>query len=112
MELTFTVEKENCEFATGLITLGLLEGIKSGVIPAEAGIWSLGRPRFWTELERNQLISGSLLQVIKTSDELDVIERTGDLAKVLDSLITQVKKSLSEINYKKNSLIIDTVVKT
>ena len=63
---------QNAEFYLASLALGVLEGMKQGVISPEAGIWSLARPGFSNQVLNFTMISEDLKYVIKCFDEIDV----------------------------------------
>ena len=63
---------ENVEFYLASLALGLLEGMKQGVIHPEVGIWSLARTSFSNEILKSPIISNDLKYVIECMDEIDI----------------------------------------
>ncbi len=53
--------------------IGTLEAIRSGAMPVEAGIWSLGVPELLEPLAERRLVSAEILDVLGTADELAAI---------------------------------------
>ncbi|MGR0306678.1 hypothetical protein [Acinetobacter beijerinckii] len=63
---------KNAEFYLASLALGILEGIKQGVVSPEVGIWSLSRSSFSSEVLKSTIISDGLKYVIGCFDEIDV----------------------------------------
>jgi hypothetical protein len=59
------------------LALGTLTSIRARVLDPEVGIWTLGRPCFWTRLEEDRLVPPEVLRVLKSTDEIDAF---GELA--------------------------------
>lgn len=66
----------DCEAFVLCAALGTLEAIQRGSWPAEAGIWTLGRPNFWGPLEGTG-VPEEVLAVFRGADELDSLEELG-----------------------------------
>ena len=92
----------NGEFYISSLTIGILEGMKSGTVPFEEGIWSLGRPVFWNNLDNTNSLSNELLNCIKTFDEINAINSASShesALKVIEELLTKLR------DCQKNSLL-------
>ncbi len=90
------------EFYISSLAIGILEGMKSGTVPFEEGIWSLGRPTFWSSFDKANLLSDHLLSCIKTFDEIDAMKSITSqesalrlVEELLTNLRTCQKNSLS-----------------
>ncbi|RZG86912.1 hypothetical protein [Acinetobacter venetianus] len=64
---------KNAEFYIASLALGVLEGMRQGILSPEAGIWSLARSSFSKELLKSIIISDDLKYVIVCFDEIDVL---------------------------------------
>ncbi len=75
---TFRLEfEENAsELYVASLARGILEGIKSGALKSETGIWSLGRPLFKRALAAWP-ISPELRNVLEGFDELSALSELG-----------------------------------
>ncbi|MCU9948073.1 hypothetical protein [Pseudomonas sp. PDM13] len=96
--LKLEFEENAAEFYIASLARGILEGIKSGALTAETGIWSLGRPVF-----RNTLmtlsISAALKAVLESFDELDALTELGiDLQPTLQRMIDALDRCQRSIN--------------
>ncbi|MDU9411008.1 hypothetical protein [Pseudomonas sp. zfem005] len=106
--LKLEFEESAAEFYIASLARGILEGIKSGALTAETGIWSLGRPVF-----RNTLttlpISAELKEVLESFDELDALTELGiDLQPRLQRMIDTLDRCQRSINVD-TSLIIRAI---
>jgi hypothetical protein len=91
--------------ATGLealvscLALGTLEAMRSGVLPLEAGLWALGRPAFWEPLRRAG-ISDDVVDIFRTADELDALEKLSGRAAAenrLDQMSAVIRSHLGAL---------------
>lgn len=92
----------NSEFYISALAIGILEGMKSGTVPFEEGIWSLGRPIFWNSFDDTNSLSDNLLNCLKTFDEIDVIKSISSqesALKLIDKLLSGLRTC------QKNSLL-------
>jgi len=90
------MDASSLEAFTGTLLLGTLEAMRAGQWPLDAGIWTLGRPKFRDPLERAGLPE-RLLQVLGEADELSALaELAGRPAADarLDQLIAGVRVQL------------------
>ncbi|ULJ60689.1 hypothetical protein [Wielerella bovis] len=69
--LQLQIHQSNVEFYVATLALGLLNAMKSGVIPFETGIWSLARPQFLDETL--PFCSPELQMILQQFDELDAL---------------------------------------
>ena len=56
------------------LALGTLEAIRAGTVPAQVGIWTLGRPLFWRPLEA-ALVPQAVIDVLACCDELSALQQ-------------------------------------
>lgn len=100
---------KNAEFYIASLALGVLEGMKQGIIFPEAGIWSLARPSFSNEVLKSTMISDDLKYVIGCFDEIDVRSCFDDGEVKQQQMINELKeKSLSclqGVDYKNIDMI-------
>ncbi len=77
--------------------IGTLEAIRSGAMPVEAGIWSLGVPGLWEPPAERRLVSSEILDVLATADELAAIrEGVPDrFAPLLSELIERLRREIA-----------------
>jgi hypothetical protein len=81
------------------LALGTLEAMRSGVWPLEAGIWTLGRPRFWEPLKRGG-VPEEVLDVLQAADELDALEGLSGRAAaeaLLDRMLGVIRSHLEAL---------------
>ena len=93
---------DNSEFYISSLAIGILEGMKSGTVPLEEGIWSLGRPVFSNNFDNTNSLSDDLLNCIKTFDEIDSIKSASShrsALKMIEELLTSLRTC------QKNSLL-------
>lgn len=69
-KLILTTEIENADFYIASLAIGILEGMKSGALSLDVGIWSLARPIFWEKLKSGS-VSTELIELISSLDEVD-----------------------------------------
>ncbi|MCH7314343.1 hypothetical protein [Acinetobacter sp. ANC 3882] len=95
---------KNAEFYLASLALGILEGIKQGVVSPEAGIWSLSRSSFSSEVLKSTMISDDLKDVIGCFDEIDVWScfENGKIKQqeMIDQLKEKCLRCLEVIDYK------------
>lgn len=109
----FLTEIENADFYISSLAIGVLEGMISGGVPLEAGIWSLARPIFWKALEESNLVSSRLVDWISSLDELDALDKSGGNAqKELNELIELLKISQENSLRNNPSLAISTTIQS
>ncbi len=102
--LILTTEIENADFYIASLAIGILEGMKSGALSLEVGIWSLARPAFWKKLKSSS-ISAELIELVSSLDEVDAIQSLGlDAIKKIDEHLVLYKRIQSESLAKKPSL--------
>jgi hypothetical protein len=82
------------------LAIGTLQAIRSKTIPAEAGIWTLGPPRFWKPLAEHALISQGVLEVLQTCDELSAVEilRPDQFEDVVTELLNKLTTELKKVD--------------
>ncbi|MHB9798186.1 hypothetical protein ACYCAX_10265 [Pseudomonas sp. MT3] len=91
--ITLEIPEANVEFYIAALARGLLSAMKTGVIPTEVGIWSLGRPSVQRALESR--ISPELASILSEFDELDALQSLGgDIQGALDRLLNQLDECL------------------
>lgn len=92
----FYVRKDGRNAFLACLGLGTLYAIRQGVLPAEAGIWSLGRPRVRAPLERaSDKTTEELFEVLSTADELDAIQKL--VPREFDEKVDQLIKRLQSV---------------
>lgn len=62
------------------LAYGMLTAIQRGVVPAETGIWTLGRPPFWQALENHPTISPALVEILQEADEWNALKHLNPVA--------------------------------
>jgi hypothetical protein len=91
--ITLEIPEANVGFYIAALARGLISAMKTGAIPTEAGIWSLGRPSVQRALESS--ISPELASVLSEFDELDALQSLGgDIQGALDRLLSQLDECL------------------
>jgi len=96
-ELTLKISREGFESFVICLTLGTLRAIREGTLKPEAGIWTIGRPVFWRRLEKEDLLSPRVLQVLQTADEIDALYElagSGKGIQMIDELIEILEDEL------------------
>lgn len=68
------VKSETFEPFVLCLALGTLEAMKAGIWSSEAGIWTIGRPNFITELEKMN-VSEETINLLVQFDELNALEK-------------------------------------
>ncbi|MBH0063697.1 hypothetical protein [Psychrobacter sp. SZ93C1] len=90
------------EFYISSLAIGILEGMKSGTVSFEEGIWSLGRPAFWNSFDKTNFLSDELLNCVKNFDEIDAMETISNK----ESALKTINELLSILHIcQKNSLL-------
>ncbi|MBI4494024.1 MAG: hypothetical protein HY690_14640 [Chloroflexi bacterium] len=76
-----------------LLGLGLLHSIARGVLPADAGIWTLAIPRMWEPILEQGSVSGEIALVYRQLDELSAIQELlpERYSEKLDQLISRLE---------------------
>ena len=93
----FYVRKDDRIAFLACLALGTLYAIRQGVLPAEAGIWTLGRPQVRAPLEHEPGVPAGLIEVLSTSDELDAIKTAlpHEFEAIMDKLIARLETVLA-----------------
>ncbi|ERS04321.1 hypothetical protein Q674_00650 [Acinetobacter sp. COS3] len=95
---------KNAEFYIASLALGVLEGMRQGILSPEAGIWFLARPSFSNEVLKSKMISDDLKYVIACFDEIDVLSSFdgGEIKQqqMIDELKQRCLSCLQGIDYK------------
>ncbi len=94
------VSKEGLEAFALCLALGTLEAIRSKAWPPDAGIWTLGRPRFKSLLEKSNFPE-DVMAVIEQADELSAIQELSGMdaySKCLNQSITVLTERLKEVS--------------
>lgn len=108
-KLKLEFEENAAEFYIASLARGILEGIKSGALTAETGIWSLGRPIFRDALATHSF-STALKDVLEGFDELDILTELGiDPQPTLLRMIDALDRCQRSTNNHKASLIIRAI---
>lgn len=64
------IQRKDLAAFLACLGLGTLYAIRQGVLPPEAGIWTLGRPRVWDDSG----VPDEIAQVFSTAGELSAIK--------------------------------------
>lgn len=95
---------KNAEFYIASLALGILEGMKQGVLSPEVGIWSLARPSFSNQVLKSTMISDDLKYIVGYFDEIDVLSGFdgGEVKQqqMIDELKEKCLRCLQMIDYK------------
>lgn len=67
--------KEDVSLFLACLGLGVLTAIERGMLPAEAGIWTLAPPRFWEPFEGDISIDQRIVAVFREADEIHALSR-------------------------------------
>ncbi len=73
--------------------IGVLHAIQMGWITPDAGIWTLGRPRFWRPLAGRSPALDAIVEVLQQSDELSGLPSEA-LDRSLSTLLEQLRAAL------------------
>ncbi|SFI97735.1 hypothetical protein SAMN05216602_3542 [Pseudomonas argentinensis] len=104
--LRLEFEENASEFYIASLARGILEGIKSGALTSETGVWSLGRPVFKCALTTCP-ISAELRDVLEGFDELSALSELGiDLGPTLQQMTDALDQCQRAIDTGKTSLVI------
>ena len=96
----------DAEFYIASLALGILYGMKQGVVHPTAGIWSLGRPAFSTQANKAKELSSLLKKVIYAFDEIDFWEDEPLLQQqMIDEMIANCLQCLQHAAARNNPLI-------
>ena len=96
--INFRISKKNLDSFLACLGLGMLTAIQKGVLPASAGIWTLGLPRVRQPLMDINTISREILVVFSQADELSVLQELAptEFDNELSKLIEQLQTVLAE----------------
>jgi hypothetical protein len=77
--------------------IGTLYAIREGVLPASAGIWTLGPPPLWKPLEGQPGAMADIVEVFSMADELSAIQKLlpDKFEATVDELIDRLKAVLA-----------------
>lgn len=68
------ISAEDTELLLVIIVYGVLKAIEGGFWNSDAGIWTIGRPKFWKPLIKNGLVSTDIVEIMQSADELSAIK--------------------------------------
>jgi hypothetical protein len=96
--LKFRISKKNLDSFLACLGLGTLTAIQKGVLPASAGVWTLGLPRVHQPLKDINTLSRDILDVFSGADELSALQKLAptDFDNELNKLIEQLQTILAE----------------
>jgi hypothetical protein len=88
-------EKDRVPFLACL-GLGTLYAIRDGTLSASAGIWTLGAPRMWKQLEGEPGMMAEIVAIFSAADELSAIQEVipDEFAPAIDDFIHRLKAIL------------------
>lgn len=92
MTVRFQIAKHDLPAFLACLAIGTLDAIRRGVLPAEAGIWTLGAPKIWRQLESTSPVIQEISDVLQTCDELSAIKKLrpdsfdAEVAKLIERL--------------------------
>ena len=96
----------DAEFYIASLALGILYGMKQGVVHPEVGIWFLGRPAFLTQVNKAKELSNLLKKVIYVFDEIDFWEdNPRQQQRMIDEMIADCLQCLQQAAARNNPLI-------
>ena len=96
----------DAEFYIASLALGILYGMKQGVVHPEVGIWSLGRPVFSQQVLRSKEVSQTLKDMIANFDEIDFWEdNPRQQQRMIDEMIADCLQCLHQAAARNNPLI-------
>lgn len=96
--LKLRISKKNLDSFLACLGLGTLVAIQKGVLPASAGIWTLGLPRVHEPLVEINTISIDILDVFSQADELSALQELAPTKfnNELEELIGRLQTVLAE----------------
>ncbi|HET8630018.1 MAG TPA: hypothetical protein VFL91_21570 [Thermomicrobiales bacterium] len=80
--------------------IGTLHAIRTGAVPAEAGIWTLAPPRFLLPIRDRSLAPEAVIEVFRVCDELDAIQEVlgpDEFDKAATDLIERLQAVLARV---------------
>ena len=96
----------DAEFYIASLALGILYGMKQGVVHPEVGIWSLGRPVFSQQVLRSKEVSQTLKDMIANFDEIDFWDdNPRQQQRMIDGMIADCLQCLQQPAVSNNPLI-------
>ena len=96
----------DAEFYIASLALGILYGMKQGVVHPEVGIWSLGRPVFSQQVLRSKEVSQTLKDMIANFDEIDFWDdNPRQQQRMIDGMIADCLQCLQQAAGSNNPLI-------
>ena len=96
----------DAEFYIASLALGILYGMKQGVVHPEVGIWSLGRPVFSQQVLRSKEVSQTLKDMIANFDEIDFWDdNPRQQQRMIDEMIADCLQCLQQVAARNNPLI-------
>ena len=96
----------DAEFYIASLALGILYGMKQGVVHPEVGIWSLGRPVFSQQVLRSKEVSQTLKDMIANFDEIDFWDdNPRQQQRMIDAMIADCLQCLQQAAVSNNPLI-------
>ena len=96
----------DAEFYIASLALGILYGMKQGVVHPEVGIWSLGRPVFSQQVLRSKEVSQTLKDMIANFDEIDFWDdNPRQQQRMIDAMIADCLQCLQQAAARDNPLI-------
>ena len=100
-KIQLNVATDTIESFVICLALGTLQAIRQGTFHPDVGIWTIGRPNFWSLLEEKKLVSPEVLTVLQTGDEISAIEALGgseeQMTAMIDRLITELETALNNL---------------
>jgi hypothetical protein len=96
--LKFRISKRNLDSFLACLGLGTLTAIQRGVLPASAGVWTLGLPRVYQPLTDINTISKDILDVFSRADELSALQKLApnEFNNELNKLIERLQTILAD----------------
>ncbi len=94
--ISLNVAKDGLESFVICLALGTLRSIRDGTLSPDVGIWTLGRPIFWSQLGEAKLVSKEVLSVLQSADELSTLDAELN-REFVDGLISKLERRLERV---------------
>ena len=95
-EMNLTIEDRGLPTFLTCLGIGVLHAIQRGILPPQAGVWTLARPAFWEPLEASKVLPPHIISAFQTCDELAALQQVSPeaLEAELAALISKLEDFL------------------
>ncbi len=103
MRVLIRVDDKRLPALLACLGIGTLRAIQLGILPDEAGIWSLGATMAWAPEAIKELVPPVVVEAYLGSDELGAIRQVVSeeaYQEALQELITELEMSLAQLDDK------------